>query len=54
MKRNDRRRILTAVSLAALTLFLCGCSGTETAAGNFAALPSASTLRTASTATSAR
>ena len=42
MKRNDRRRILAAVALAAaLTLFLCGCSGAETAAGDFAALPSA-------------
>lgn len=41
MKRNDRWRILTAVSLAALTLFLCGCSGTETASGTFAALSSA-------------
>lgn len=42
MKRNDRRRILAAVALAAaLTLFLCGCSGSETAMGNFAALPSA-------------
>ena len=42
MKRNDRRRILAAVALAAaLTLFLCGCSGTETASINFAALPSA-------------
>lgn len=42
MKRNDRRRILAAVALAAaLMLFLCGCIGTETAAGNFAALPSA-------------
>lgn len=42
MKRNDRRRILAAVALAAaLMLFLCGCSGAETAAGDFAALPSA-------------
>lgn len=42
MKRNDSRRILAAVALAAaLMLFLCGCIGTETAAGNFAALPSA-------------
>lgn len=42
MKRNDRRRILAAVALAAaLTLFLCGCSGAETASINFAALPSA-------------
>lgn len=42
MKRNDRRRILAVVALAAaLTLFLCGCSGAETAAGDFAALPSA-------------
>lgn len=41
MKRNDRRRILAAVALAALTLFLCGCSGAETASGDFAALPSA-------------
>ena len=42
MRRDDRRHILAAVALAAaLTLFLCGCIGTETAAGNFAALPSA-------------
>ena len=42
MKRNDRRRILAVVALAAaLTLFLCGCSGAETASGDFAALPSA-------------
>lgn len=42
MKRNDRRRILAAVALAAaLTLFLCGCSGAETASGDFAAFPSA-------------
>ena len=42
MKRNNRRRILAAVALAAaLTLFLCGCSGAETASINFAALPSA-------------
>lgn len=42
MKRNDSRRILAAVALAAaLTLFLCGCSGAETASGDFAALPSA-------------
>ena len=41
MKRNDRRRILAVVALAAtLTLFLCGCSGAETASINFAALPS--------------
>ena len=42
MRRDDRRRILAAVALAAaITLFLCGCSGAETAAGDFAALPSA-------------
>lgn len=42
MRRNDRRRILAAVALAAaLTLFLCGCSGAETASGDFAALLSA-------------
>lgn len=42
MRRNDRRRILAAVALAAaLTLFLCGCSGAETASINFVALPSA-------------
>lgn len=42
MRRNDRRRILAAVALAAaLMLFLCGCSGAETASINFAALPSA-------------
>ena len=42
MRRDDRRRILAAVALAAaLTLFLCGCSGAETASINFAALPSA-------------
>lgn len=42
MKRNNRRRILAAAALAtALTLFLCGCSGAETASINFAALPSA-------------
>ena len=42
MKRNDRRRILAAVALAAaLMLFLCGCSGAETASINFAALLSA-------------
>lgn len=42
MKRNDSRRILAVVALAAaLTLFLCGCSGAETASINFAELPSA-------------
>lgn len=42
MRRDDRRRILAAVALAAaLTLLLCGCSGAETASINFAALPSA-------------
>lgn len=42
MRRDDRWRILAAVALAAaLMLFLCGCSGAETASINFAALPSA-------------
>ena len=42
MNRNDRRRILAPVALAAaLTLFLCGCSGAQTASINLAALPSA-------------
>ncbi len=42
MRRDDRRRILAAVALAAaLMLFLCGCSGAETASINLAALPSA-------------